>query len=287
MDRRKKTGSYSLIKFLKSRYIITGFFIILTLMNESLIYQTPAWLLCVILLVSMLLMVYAGQQYSKRRSSMGGIGAIEGSLFALLGLILAFTFGMSGSRYDTRRAVIVEEANAIGTAILRADLYEDTERQAFRKDFAEYLEARIDVYNAQRDDAALKAANTKAAKYSTLLWQRTARLSRVPANLVASNQMITALNQMFDVTTTRDAALRARVPDSIIILLFVLSVICSFFAGMLAPTDKKLNWLTVIGFGLLTMLVIFVILDLDRPNRGFIRGDKNVRYIVALRSMFS
>lgn len=256
-------------------------------MNESIIYRTDAWLLCLILLVSMIIMVYAGKQYISKRPSMGGIGAIEGSLFALLGLILAFTFGMAGSRYDTRRSVIVEEGNVIGTAILRSDLYEDTERQGFKKDFAEYLEARIDVYEAGRDTAALQAANTKAAKYSALLWQRAARLSKISENWVASSQMIPALNQMFDITTTRDAALRARVPDSIIVLLFALSVICSFFAGMLAPTDKKLNWLTVIGFGLLTILVIFVILDLDRPNRGFIRGDKNVRYIVALRSMVS
>ena len=256
-------------------------------MNESLIYRTDAWLLFLILLVSMIIMVYAGKQYIRRRPPMGGIGAIEGSLFALLGLILAFTFGMSGSRYDARRTVIIEEANAISTAILRADLYEDAERQGFRKDFAEYLEARIAVYNAQRDNTTLLDANTKASKYSALLWQRATSLSRIPANLAATNQMVPALNQMFDITTTRDAALRARVPDSIIVLLFALSVICSFFAGMLAPTDKKLNWLTVIGFGLLTILVIFVILDLDRPNRGFITGDKNLRYIVALRSMFS
>jgi hypothetical protein len=256
-------------------------------MNESLIYRTDAWVLCLILLVAMLVMVYVGQQYSRKRQQLGGIGAIEGSLFALLGLILAFTFGMAGSRYESRRTVIIDEANDISTAILRADLYDDVERQGFRKDFAEYLEARIDVYHAGRDFAALQVANTKAAKYSVLIWQRAARLSRVPANLVATNQMIPALNQMFDITTTRDAALRARVPDSIIILLFALSVICSFFAGMLAPVDKKLNWLTVIGFGILTMMVVFVILDLDRPNRGFIRGDKNVEYIIALRSMFS
>jgi hypothetical protein len=256
-------------------------------MKESMIYRTDAWLLCIILFASMMLMVYAGLRYNRKRPPMAGVGAIEASLFALLGLILAFTFGMSGTRYEARRTVIVEEANDISTAILRADLYEEAERQGFRKDFAAYLEARIDVYQAKRNFAALEAANAKASQYAALLWQRATRLSRTNEDRLASNQMIPALNDMFDITTSRDAAMNATVPDSIVILLFILSITCSFFAGVSAPTDKKLNWLTIGGFGILTIMVIFVILDLDRPNRGLIRVEKNIEYIIALRSMFS
>jgi hypothetical protein len=255
-------------------------------MKESFIYRTDSWLLCLILLVSMMTMFYVGWRYSRKRPPMTGVGTIEGSLFALLGLMLAFTFGMSGSRYESRRMIIVEEANDIGTAILRSDLYEEVERQGFRKDFAAYLEGRISVYQSGRDTAALKTARIKVATYSQLLWQRAARLSRIPANLVASNQMIPALNSMFDIATSRTATMIGKVPELILVLLFILSVACSFFAGVSAPTDKKLNWLTIVGFGILTMMVIFVILDLDRPNRGIIRIEQNVDFIIALRQMF-
>lgn len=102
---------------------------------------TPAIVIAFVLFLLMLAVHWAGLRLRllRRRQrpdeEINGASTIEGSLLGLLALLLAFTFSMANERYDTRRAVIIQEANAIGTAVLRADLYPDTTRQQFRADF--------------------------------------------------------------------------------------------------------------------------------------------------------
>ncbi len=83
-----------------------------------------------------------------------GIGPIEASVFGLLGLLLAFSFAGGTSRLDTRRQLIVEEANAIGTAYLRLDLVAVANQPEMRRLFREYLDSRLRVYETLRDVAA-------------------------------------------------------------------------------------------------------------------------------------
>jgi len=255
-------------------------------MKHSFLYDTDAWIICSILFVLMIGMVYLGLYLRhKAITSAEGLGPVEASLFGLLALLLAFTFGEADSRFDVRRRIITTEANNIGTAILRADMYTDSERAAFRKDFAGYVDARVNYYEAKREEAKIAAAKEEANKYAGLLWKRAASLSKDPANLAASNQMMPALNAMIDITTEREAALKATVPESVLVLLFVISLCCSFFIGYCVAHDKKLNRLAVGGFIFLTSIVIYVIIDLDRPRRGIINLDSNQQYIKDLRTM--
>ena len=170
-------------------------------MNESLIYRTDAWLLCLILFVVMILMVWLGAKLRARRIEGASLSTIEGSLFGLLGLLLAFTFSMSASRYDARKAIMVEEANDIGTALLRADMYDDSLRTLFRKDFRAYIQARIDYYEAGRDTALIQIAKQKASVISISVWQRAVKASHENQYMMATQQMIPALNAMIDATT--------------------------------------------------------------------------------------
>ena len=87
------------------------------------------------------------------------INPIEGSLLGLLALLLAFTFGMSASRYDTRRNVMLSEANNIGTVILRCDLYPDSTRTQLRSYLQQYLEARIQYFQSGTDNAKIGRAH--------------------------------------------------------------------------------------------------------------------------------
>jgi len=255
-------------------------------MKHSFLYDTDAWIICSILFVLMTGMVYLGLFLRhKTITSAEGLGPVEASLFGLLALLLAFTFGEADSRFDARRRIITTEANNIGTAILRADMYADSDRIAFRKDFARYVEARLNYYEAKRDEVKVAAAKEDANTHAASLWKRAASLSKDPANLAASNQMIPALNAMIDITTEREAASKATVPESILLLLFVISLCCSFFIGYCVAHDKRLNRLAVGGFIFLTTIVIYVIMDLDRPRRGIINLDSNQQYIRDLRTM--
>src|SRR5678816_4308391 len=110
--------------------------------------------LAIVMFFVMLATYYLGCIVSTRFKNyfVDGFGPVEGSLLGLLALLLAFTFSMSAARYDARRAILIQEANNIGTAILRADLYEPSERAAFREDLKEYVETRIQFHEAGFDE---------------------------------------------------------------------------------------------------------------------------------------
>lgn len=264
-------------------------------MSLSIIISTEAWVLSAFLFVGMILFAWLGNKAGKRwresesaksAEEKSGFGALEAGLFGLFGFVLAITFGMSVNRYDTHRNILVEEANDIGTAVLRADLYPDSIRLAFRKDFKEYVEARIAYYESNTDLNKLLEAKAQSEKLATLIWNRAADMAKQPGMLIPSNQMIPALNTMIDITTTREASLKARIPDIIVISLFTLALIVTFVAGFSSTAIRKKDWIIIAGFALLTSLIIYITLDIGRPRRGLITSDIGQEAIVDLRKMF-
>jgi len=217
----------------------------------------------------------------------GVVNSLIAAQFALFGFILAFTFGMSGARYENVRNVMVDEANHIGTAILRADLYPDSVRKELRANFKKYLEARIGYYESVKDSVLWKKFKEEAATAAAALWARAAQQSTLPDKLVASNQMIPALNGMFDIATKREILLLARVPDVIVYMLFILALTISFIVGFRSSSIRRKDMFIVIGFALLSSMIIYITLDLGRPMRGLIKADMGQRAILELREMFS
>ncbi|MCW3082839.1 MAG: hypothetical protein JWP12_205 [Bacteroidetes bacterium] len=258
----------------------------------SLLYNIPTLLITLLLFATMCGMDWLGfktrtlKNKKKPSEENAGLGTLEGALLGLLALLLAFTFNLSASRYDARRDVIVEEANDIGTAVLRADLYPDSVRTLYRADFKKYLEARIDYYNAGIDEQKVKKALDDAAAISASIWNRTAALAQDAKNFTRTNQMVPAVNAMIDVVSTRDDKRLMRVPDSILWLLFLLCLAASFIVGY-GRKGKTLDWIIVVGFGLMTCMTVYLILDLDRPNRGIITTDDAHAKMMDLRNMMN
>jgi hypothetical protein len=212
------------------------------------------------------------------------IGALEGSLLGLLALLLSFTFSMSSARYDRRVNIIIQEANDIGTAVLRADLYPDSIRQAFRKDFEAYLETRISFYSSKADWSAVTKSLVEAQVWQASLWERASSLGRDKENLHRTAQMIPALNAMFDIATTRTAATMDKVPEVIYYLLFLISLTAALMVGY--SSGVKPDWTMVLSFSLMISMTVYLIIDLDRPRRGVITTDTANSQIVQLREMF-
>jgi uncharacterized membrane protein HdeD (DUF308 family) len=238
----------------------------------------------------MMLFFYLGIQLRKMREKKlhnveeKSIGAIEGSLLGLLALLLSFTFSMSSSRHDKRINVIVEEANNIGTAILRADLYPDSIRSAFRKDFKAYLESRIDFFEAGHDMQKIMKTLERSSALQQSLWNRAAFYGRDKDHFHRSSQMIPALNAMIDIVTTRNAGNIAKVPELIIYLLFMLCWISAFMLGY--SVGKKPDWIVIVCFAVTIVMTIYLIIDLDRPRRGIITMKDMNMEIIKLQSMF-
>jgi hypothetical protein len=198
---------------------------------------------------------------------------VETAIFGLMGLMIAFTFSGAAARYELRRQLTVEEANAIGTAYLRLDLLPVASQPALRDQFRRYVTARIAAYRVLPD---IEASNVQAAIATTLqkeIWTGVlAALKEAPPQ--ATIVVIPALNQMIDITTTRAMAAHTHTPIVIFSVLLILGLVCSMLAGyVLAYTNTGNVRLHVVAFAVVVTLTIYVIFDLDYPRFGFIRLD--------------
>jgi hypothetical protein len=194
---------------------------------------------------------------------------------------------MSGSRFDTRRGLVIQAANNMHQAILRAELYkDDSVRKAYKADLKDYVQARINWFDGGRDKAKVDAATAETKRLGDQLWKRTAELARNPDNMVATQQMVPAINAIIEVAISREAATKAIVPEPIIYLLFIMTLITSLMAGYATSIHKKFNYLAVTGFIILVGCVIYIILDLDRPRRGLITNNGTNQFIRDLLKLF-
>ena len=240
-------------------------------MSFSFLFRLEAWQLMLILLALMIISAYVGLFLGKKRLKESKMDStILGSLFGLLGLLLAFTFSLSENFFGMRRELIVEESNNISTAILRADLYRETDRKLLREDFRQYVDARIDYYGMKSDLQGILAAQNRSVEIQRRLWNRASLLSKDSGYFVASLQMIPALNNMFDINNSRHYGDVVRLPDAIIYLLILMACACSFFLGYTMTGKELFDWPLLVGFCLLTSVVFFVIFDLERARRGII-----------------
>ncbi len=213
------------------------------------------------------------------------LGTINSTLLGLLGLLLAFTFSMSSSRYDKRRELIVDEANNIGTAILRTDLYPDSIRLLLRNNFQQYVEERISFYEAGMDLEKIVFHFFKADSISKEIWKIVSTDARINNVISRTSQMIPAVNAMIDITTTRRASSESTVPDSIMYFLFGLCFCSSFLLGY-DNKNQNVDWILVFGLATMLSITVFNIIDLDRPRSGLISMDMPNERIKDLRGMF-
>ena len=200
----------------------------------------------------------------------GNISALEQSLLGFLALMIGFTFLMALTRFETRREGVLNEANAIGTAALRARLLPESHRAEALKLLREYAQIRVDYIPLGRSFAELPDAIDRSNKIQEALWQRVKALSVDDRNMVPTGLFILALNDVIDSQGKRLAALRNYIPHVVWLSLFGMTAVACGFAGYASGLDPLRTRLPLFITAFLICGVIFVILDLDRPNVGFI-----------------
>jgi hypothetical protein len=201
------------------------------------------------------------------------LGPAEAGVFGLMGLIIALTFSGASSRFDQRRMMIIDEANAIGTSYLRIDLLPEDAQSAVRKDFRDYLETRIELYHNIADKKKVSENEEKTASLQLKIWKESVAASRQSEDMSASLLLLPALNSMFDICSARTAVRQVHQPKIIFIVMILQALICSLIAGYGMAIKKSRSWIHLIGFILVLLITLLVILDMEYPRIGFIRID--------------
>ena len=245
-------------------------------------------LLCALLFAGILVMLEVGRRIGGMRlavdpeGSHKGIGAVEGSVFGLVGLLIAFTFSGAADRFEARRQLVLEETNFIGTAWLRLDLVSPAEQISLRKLFRQYLDSRLETYRKLPDIAASEAERQRSLQLQAQIWEQAIGATRTAPPPVTT-VLLPALNDMFDITTTRVMAARTHPPTTIYAMLAVLMLAAATLIGYSMAGSRSRNWLHMAGFALITTLTLYVIIDLEFPRFGFIRVDAADEMLVELR----
>ena len=197
----------------------------------------------------------------------GPTGVLVGSILGLLAFLLAITMGMASDRFDTRRGLVLEEANTIGTTYLRAGYLTEPASSEIRTLLREYVPLRI----APSDRATFAANVSRSAEVLNELWVIAEDVARSPAANDVTALFIESLNETIDLHETRlIAGVYARVPETVLWLLVGGTVLSLGMVGFSAGTTGQRSVLTAVVLVLAFGAVLALVIDLDRPQDGFI-----------------
>lgn len=243
------------------------------------LYDTNSTLIVITLFVSMLGALEIGKRagashrLAQTEAAREQIGAIQASFFGVLALLLGFTFSLSLERFDSRSQALVDEINAIGTTFLRTDLLSQTDRTEARRILRDYIDLRVRSSQVSLDNRAEHTALVlEAERAEGAIWNVAVRAANARRDAVTFG-FAQAVNDMIDALGRRDAALERHVPDVVLLLLFGTFLMAGLIIGYGSGTAGHRPSIVTYGLVLLITVLVFIIIDLDRPRRGLITID--------------
>jgi hypothetical protein len=197
------------------------------------------------------------------------LGALQGAVLGVVGLVLAFGLALAIGRYELRRAAVVEEANTIGTTYLRAQTLAEPQRSVSLELLAAYTESSIRLSNAIPGSSSAVEVVSEGARLQRELWALAGQALDDAPTASAPRLYVESLNEMIDMRTTRVAGLGNRVPGPVLTLEIVAAALALGLLAFLAILGR--GALVVVIAARLVSLLLLVTFDLDRPTRGLIR----------------
>ena len=200
------------------------------------------------------------------------------------GLLLAFTFSGAAARLDARRAQIVDEANAIGTAWLRLDVLPSAAQPPLRDAFRRYTDSRVALYRTFSESGreAARAEYARSAGLQNEIWAAAVAACReAPSTAVV---VLPAINAMFDIASTRFAAARMHPPLVVYLVLAVISLVCGFLVGDEMGATAAPSRAHMLVLAAILSFTFYVILNSEYPRLGIIRIDDFDRLIADVRA---
>jgi len=194
------------------------------------------------------------------------VGTILGASLGLLAFFLAFTFNMAGSRYDARKKLVLDEANAIETTYLRAQLLPKPYRTEFKDLLRKYVNVRAQVPKA--DFELLRQVIAESEELQNLLWSKVVTMIEKSNYSRPTTLFINSLNQVFNLHDKRvNASLRNRIPISIFATLYFVGFLAMAMMGYQAGLTRNRNPIASFVLILTFSIVLTLITDLERPRQ--------------------
>ncbi|WP_223428529.1 bestrophin-like domain [Tateyamaria pelophila] len=250
-------------------------------MSANLLDFVPIWahLMIVSAVIGFALLVgrYFGRKHYQRSkvSEKGPSGILVGSILSLLAFLLAFTFSMAASRFEERRESVLEEANSIGTAYLRADLLAEPLRSNAKHLLKQYAEIRATVASPGWAYEGLRELIGRSEKIQIELWDVTVSASEAAPSAI-TGLFVQAINEIIDVHAKRIMlGTRSTIPSAIWACLYFVAAIGLASAGFQSGGQKARNQLLLLAVVLTFALVLTLVTDLDHPGRGILMTDQS------------
>jgi hypothetical protein len=214
----------------------------------------------------------------------GIVKVAEGTVFALLGLLIAFTFSGAYDRFETRKIKIIDEINAITAAYHRIDLLKPATQPNMRVLIKQYVDERIATYEHLAEFRGFDLEMNKLKKMQNNLWQNAIVATTITNSEPATLLLLPALNNMFEIANTRILITRVHPPVQIFMLLIGLAALSSFLAGYNMAKTKMYSLVYTLCFVAITSFTLYVIIDLEFPRIGMIRVDAFDQFLVETRA---
>jgi hypothetical protein len=241
--------------------------------NFNLFVFLPLWVTFVgivaIVLLSILLGIYIAnvrKRRAKPAEEEGPIGTVVSATLGLLAFILAFTFGLTASRFDTRRQSLLDEVTAIETTALRAELIPEPQRSEVRDIMRKYIELRLDM---PQNPLNVRERIRQSEELQRRLWPLAAAMANADLkNPDVVSLFVDSVNEMMNVQTRRVSIANYHIPWLIWLVLFGVTVLSMIEVGYLFGRSGSSNWLFIVALSLAFSGVMILIVDLDRSGTG-------------------
>ncbi len=242
------------------------------------IYDWPLWIPVVAILLLSLGASELGFRYGRARripeSERGIVTAIRTSTLGLVALLLAFSFAITSGRFNDRSRLVMDEANAVGTCYLRAGLLEEPASSQIRTALRRYTDFRLVSFERGLDPREFERLADSMHATLDEVWAGVTQAMNKDRQLVIASQIVPAVNQVIDLSATREWIRRFHMPAPVVWLLGLSVILCGAMTGHALGEAGPRHLGLMLGFNLLIVMVVFVVLDFDRPRRGLIHVDQ-------------
>lgn len=238
--------------------------------------RANSWLVAFVLLIFLVAATQVGFVIGARarRREQNGISeamTIQAAVLGLLALLLGFSFSMAMNRYDNRKRLVVEEANAIGTTYLRARMLPQDHGVPIRRLLRQYVDNRLQFHLTGMDRDTVRRELERTNGLQEQLWSHAIAAVNTKPQPVPTGLFVQSLNDVIDDHAKRVQAFEDQVPDAIFVGIYVVAILAMSLTGRVCGLVDNRHVMPTMIAALLITLVIFMINDLDRPQQGIIR----------------